>query len=776
MSTDISAFQDIGNATTTELRRMGGKAATLAQLLQKGFPVPPGFVVFQEPQSPDDYAPLLSWWNALGRFPVAARSSASGEDSGDFSYAGQFVTLLHIKSPDELQGAVKTCFQAVHRTSSKTYASHFDQPEIPMHVLVQRMIESKYSGVFFSTDPRDSSGTWLVEVVEGQGEQLVSGQVTPYRFSKDDKTGTPTGWRSEYLDTIVQWGLKVEKELGYKADMEWAIDADGRFWILQSRPITAQAAPATFRKTLDEELKRLTDLHSEDTAWDGHTFAEWTGVPSELTFDLWQQTFQENHAFDLALKSIGYEGLGHRTPSFSLLDRVFGRAYLNLKSLEPVYFGNSPYRIHPYPRPHLEFAWDKVNLKTLARAPVGVLKMAQVAWKIQTERKEMGLKAVQLAKSLPASNKNAFELLSECQNHKLDSQQQMLKDLCHQFTTEVMQSTFIVTLLIESTTQGILALLNKDIDKKNSEHALQTLTGPQLHTIASLMNQDHQSIQGSQTKWQSFISQYGHRGVGELELSHPRWIETKIPTPTKPSASRTTSENITIQELEKNISNLRRPIFVQELKELQNLLQIREEIKMTVMKPYAQIRWLCLAISSNFDLGNDIFWLTLDEILSLQPAQDLTPLMTLIHDRQNKTQFLKNIDLPMVFSLKDLKNVLKEDSSSQNLASLVKGVSLSAGIAYGQVHIVNDPESENLESWPENYILVAEATDPGWTPLFEKAKGVVVSRGGVLSHCAIVAREMGLPAVGEVRGASHIFKEGEYVWVDGNHGTIRRAD
>ena len=84
-------------------------------------------------------------------------------------------------------------------------------------------------------------------------------------------------------------------------------------------------------------------------------------------------------------------------------------------------------------------------------------------------------------------------------------------------------------------------------------------------------------------------------------------------------------------------------------------------------------------------------------------------------------------------------------------------------------------ELENLENWPDNTILVAEATDPGWTPLFEKSKAIIVSRGGILSHCAIVAREMGLPAVGEVYGTMSLLKEGEYVWVDGINGTIKRT-
>ena len=67
---------------------------------------------------------------------------------------------------------------------------------------------------------------------------------------------------------------------------------------------------------------------------------------------------------------------------------------------------------------------------------------------------------------------------------------------------------------------------------------------------------------------------------------------------------------------------------------------------------------------------------------------------------------------------------------------------------------------------------MAENTDPGWTPLFAKAKGVIVDKGGVLSHCAIVAREMNLPAVSRVRQCHRILKNGDKVWVDGNNGRI----
>ncbi|PJB52526.1 MAG: pyruvate, water dikinase, partial [Bdellovibrio sp. CG_4_9_14_3_um_filter_39_7] len=66
----------------------------------------------------------------------------------------------------------------------------------------------------------------------------------------------------------------------------------------------------------------------------------------------------------------------------------------------------------------------------------------------------------------------------------------------------------------------------------------------------------------------------------------------------------------------------------------------------------------------------------------------------------------------------------------------------------------------------------APATDPGWTALLTRSRGVIVERGGVLSHCAIVAREMGLPAINLPR-ATQYFKNGDRVWIDGHHGSVK---
>ncbi len=809
-------FRDMAKATESELHLMGGKAATLAVLLKKGFPVPPGGVVFHEPKTSESYKEIINWWKKQGSYPVAARSSASGEDSPDFSYAGQFVTLLHLANASDLSSGIATCFQAVHRTASQAYAAHFDRAEIPMHVLIQRMIDSQFSGVFFSIDPRQEDSSWLIEVVEGQGEQLVSGQVTPFRFTSEheDIFPAPKNWKKDYLKQIISWGNEVQNTLGYKVDMEWAIDQEGQFWILQSRPITAHAAPSNKRKILDQEWQRILTNYPTDSLWDGHTFAEWTGVPTEVTFDLWQKTFQKGQAFDLALRSIGYEGIESLEPEASLLERVYGRAYLNLKTMEPVYFGRSPYRLNPFPRPHLEFDWSKLSLEMFLKAPAGLGKMAQVAWNIQTRRHELAKKALALVKTIPpAANVDvqqpspfdAFALFSECQNLSFEQQQNKLKVLSTIFAKDSLQATFLITLLIESTTQGLMALIEKDLGEARAAESLHILTGLGMQSLASKMHFEFSQIENSLEKWQNYLNHYGHRGVGELELSHPRWVETNPPQTKKIFKSKLNANlnaglnfgidvqkevdenqsdlNLT-EQFEKNssltsllteLSSLRRPVFKQEWAELQKLMEVREEIKMELMKPYAQIRWLLLGIGEKTQLGSDIFWLRLNEIFELSDRQPADSLLQLIQERKQKAHHLKSIDLPMFFSLNELKEVL-EDPMDASKNAVLRGVCLSPGIASGVVHIVNNPEDEDLDSWPENYILVAEATDPGWTPLFERAKAVIVARGGVLSHCAIVAREMELPAVGEIRGASHLLKEGEHVWVDGNHGTIRRAN
>jgi pyruvate,water dikinase len=102
-----------------------------------------------------------------------------------------------------------------------------------------------------------------------------------------------------------------------------------------------------------------------------------------------------------------------------------------------------------------------------------------------------------------------------------------------------------------------------------------------------------------------------------------------------------------------------------------------------------------------------------------------------------------------------------------------KGVPGSPGSAEGEAYLVHGPE--DFPHMPEGAILVARTTNPSWTPLFYKCSALITESGGPLSHGAVTARELGIPAVMFIRGALAKFRNGERLRVDGLLGTVRQA-
>lgn len=103
-------------------------------------------------------------------------------------------------------------------------------------------------------------------------------------------------------------------------------------------------------------------------------------------------------------------------------------------------------------------------------------------------------------------------------------------------------------------------------------------------------------------------------------------------------------------------------------------------------------------------------------------------------------------------------------------SSRLQGTGTSPGVVTGRVRILRN--IEDGEHLVPGEILVARATDPGWTPLFLKAGGVIMELGGMLSHGAVVAREYGLPAVVNIEGATRRLADGQLVTIDGQHGVV----
>ena len=110
--------------------------------------------------------------------------------------------------------------------------------------------------------------------------------------------------------------------------------------------------------------------------------------------------------------------------------------------------------------------------------------------------------------------------------------------------------------------------------------------------------------------------------------------------------------------------------------------------------------------------------------------------------------------------------------SAHKVYGALTGTAASAGSVTGQARVIMDPVGAQLEP---GEILVAPSTDPGWTPLFLTAGGLVMEMGGANSHGAVVAREYGIPAVVGVNGATGQISTGQTITVDGTNGVITTA-
>jgi pyruvate, water dikinase len=321
MPTKTLASQYVSDISTLRLRdaeEAGGKGANMGELVAAGLPVPPGFVLMRSSYrasmqvggvdtelaalhrealtqvdnsarlaelcqrmqrlvtkagvSEDVRDHLLDSYRALGpNCVVAVRSSATGEDGRDASFAGMNQTVTNVAGEGALVDAVKTCWASLFSPRVITYrASRGFMADPAMAVVVQQMIASEQSGVAFTTDPSTGEqGHIVIEAALGLGEVVVSGKVQPDTYVVDKKTLKvrdvkigyqafkiergpegrdviveldPAQAQARVLDDtslrrIAELAIAVEARHGCPQDVEWAI-ASGKTWLVQARPIT----------------------------------------------------------------------------------------------------------------------------------------------------------------------------------------------------------------------------------------------------------------------------------------------------------------------------------------------------------------------------------------------------------------------------------------------------------------------------------------------------------------------------------------------------------
>jgi pyruvate,water dikinase len=225
--------------------QVGAKAASLSRLKQIGVPVPWAVVVPKQ---------VFHYYKSSHQFPsgfdieleaalakmktetVIVRSSAVGEDSDSHSFAGQLDSFDVPKSIDVVRSAILKCWDGLTNDRVKAYEQISGKLLVEMGVVIQEFVEADFAGVTFTQSPYVENEAYT-EYVQGAGEQLVSGKLTPQSFTS--KNGQVLDNLPFDAASLIDWCFKLKQEYGCELDIEW-VAVDQEIYFVQARPITVK--------------------------------------------------------------------------------------------------------------------------------------------------------------------------------------------------------------------------------------------------------------------------------------------------------------------------------------------------------------------------------------------------------------------------------------------------------------------------------------------------------------------------------------------------------
>jgi pyruvate,water dikinase len=294
------------------------------------------------------------------------------------------------------------------------------------------------------------------------------------------------------------------------------------------------------------------------------------------------------------------------------------------------------------------------------------------------------------------------------------------------------------------------------------------------------------------TAWDDFLSHYGARCASEIDIYMPRWYEDPLPVLRviaeflqREAGSHRTHQQALIQDRETAMQKLlhaagRGPLGQLRIRIFKRLHYVmtevggmREHHKLLAVRMIALIKEVLkglapeLVTAGKLAQPDDMWFLTWGDLYALWDKNS-ADLGSLIDQRRADLQRYQKLTPPLIITSDGEAPAVRYHNDDAPPGAFV-GFPVSPGVVEGVVHVIRDPQRETLA--PDD-ILVAEFTDPGWTPLFINASGLILEVGGVLTHGAVVAREYGIPAIVGVREATTILHTGQHVRVDGNRGII----
>lgn len=727
----------------------GAKAATLSQIKRWGYPVPKGWIL-----SPfDDPALLIDFLQPSALSPFVVRSSAIGEDSAQASAAGQYETILNVTSQQGLLEAIAQVQASYHHPAAVQYRRDLGAKDAAMAVLIQPQVQSVFSGVAFSRDPMAQQGDAVViEALSGSPVQVVSGKITPeqYRvFIVGEEKLSCLQFEGEgkippaLIKQVAYLARRLENRYyGIPQDVEWSYDGQ-TIWVLQSRPITT-LLPIWTRKIAAEVIPGV--IHP--LTW---------SINLPLTCGMWGELFT------LVL------GDSVRELDFTKMATLhYSRAYFNATFLGEIFLemGLPPESLDFLTRgakmskPPLASTWENLP---------GLTKLFQREISLEKE-----FKRDYRRRFIPGLTKLANELIEDLTPSQLLVRVDLILDLLNQGTYYS-----ILSPLSAAIRQAISGVKEEQIDHSITPEVASLRS---LHILAadakeilpefepeSVFEQLAQTPEGEKILYdfEELLEDYGYLSEVGTDISVPTWREQ--PQLVKQLFVQLMQGN----ELPNQDDSRKRP---------EGFVQRRVDLKGRVTEVYsrllAELRWTFLALEKIWlQTGlllqtGDIFFLKLGEIRRLAANADVVLRNQLPELLQNRrSQFLEHSQIieipPLVYGNNPPHPIASPIDTSDNI---LLGIPASQGQAEGRVKVLRN--LQEVGEINKGTILVVPYTDSGWAPFLVRAGGVIAEAGGKLSHGAIVAREYGIPAVMDVRGATYLLQDGQQVKIDGSKGIV----
>ena len=700
------------------------KARNLKVLEENGFQVPKFKIVY-----PGDEIDFSYFDSEL----FAIRSNDAHEDGKKFSYAGQFLTVLNVPK-SEVDKAIKSVVDSYKNRYYEEKLGIQAENKISS-VIIQEMVASEYSGVLFTANPKGILNETVIVVGKGLGSSIVEDKAETityhhYRDAATYKEGNALNFPENLVKELEKTGARIEKLFGKPMDIEFAVK-DRKIYILQAREITSL-----------DFTKNIRILDNSNIA------ESYPGVSSKLTRsfagEVYTKIFTRLIGRVLGKSANRYEDLfTHMVSDFG------GRMYYEISSwydilrllpfsskIIPIWqkmLGVEDEKIHfSKKRPSL-FVKTKLLFSTIYLFLISQKKMADLSVFFQKE--------FQYYNSKVENEEDPKKLYSLF----LEMEDVFFKEWDRTLINDMV--SFLSTHFAGSKVKNTLAL-----ESKKPVEALNEL----VYTY-SKFGADSDEYKEKKT---DYIKYYGDRTIGELKL------ETRTFATNPELLDKVVEERaaLPIQDTKES------PVYIK--KSLaRSSTNYREISRMNRSRLFGLMRKLIDKIGSK-TVGEDIYHLSLPQIRDMifsgvdftEDIKEEKRLM-LVYNELPTVKKVVLLGNPVIdFSLID-RSIYDEESGRDFLT----GRGVSSGKLRGEVIKITDMRTVSIKDVKDK-IIAAYSTDPGWFLLLDVAKGILAERGSLLSHTAIVARELKKPAVVGISDLMNHIKNGDIVELDGDKG------